>query len=617
MPTTDMMVSRIKTIRMDGPVLVFGSAYSNLQAFEALLRAAQALGAPASNIVSTGDLVAYGADARACVERARDAGIVAIKGNCEANLGAGLDDCGCGFAPGSSCDALSAAWFAHAQGQLGLEHRRWLAGLPERVDIDINGLRLAVLHGAPSGVAAFVFPSAPAAVKASEFSLLDDSDETRVDGIIAGHSGVPFTQIVGGRLWHNSGALGMPANDGAPHVWFSLLTPGATPGSLTIEHRALDYDHAAAAAAMRAARLPEAYARALETGLWADCDILPLAEHKASGKALTPGGALFTRGVDGPGWPQAAAHPPQDPMKFQQEDVTATGETRARVALKNLEVLWLNTGTVCNIACATCYIESSPKNDRLAYLAADEAAAYFDEIAEARLPVRTIGFTGGEPFMNRDCMSMIEDALGRGFHALVLTNAMRPMRRYEKRLLTLRELFGDRLAMRVSLDHYDKRLHEVERGRHSWAPAIDGLIWLARHGFNIAVAGRLAFGEAEGQTRAGFARLFAGYDLDIDAHDPEKLVIFPEMEPAPDVPEITESCWSILGRTPEDVMCASSRMVIKRKGAAKPAVVACTLLPYDARFELGETLAQASKPVALNHPWCASFCVLGGASCGG
>jgi hypothetical protein len=56
-------------------------------------------------------------------------------------------------------------------------------------------------------------------------------------------------------------------------------------------------------------------------------------------------------------------------------------------------------------------------------------------------------------------------------------------------------------------------------------------------------------------------------------------------------------------------------MVVKRKGADAPAVLACTLLAYDERFELGRTLAEASAPVSLNHPHCAKFCVLGGAAC--
>jgi hypothetical protein len=56
-------------------------------------------------------------------------------------------------------------------------------------------------------------------------------------------------------------------------------------------------------------------------------------------------------------------------------------------------------------------------------------------------------------------------------------------------------------------------------------------------------------------------------------------------------------------------------MVVKRKGADAPVLLACTLLPYAPEFELGATLAEAEAPVALNHPHCAKFCVLGGASC--
>jgi hypothetical protein len=82
-----------------------------------------------------------------------------------------------------------------------------------------------------------------------------------------------------------------------------------------------------------------------------------------------------------------------------------------------------------------------------------------------------------------------------------------------------------------------------------------------------------------------------------------------------EVPEITTACWGILNKSPDGLMCASSRMVIKRKGAKRPAVLACTLLPYDPQFELGATLAEAEQDVALNHPHCAKFCVLGGASC--
>jgi hypothetical protein len=289
--------------------------------------------------------------------------------------------------------------------------------------------------------------------------------------------------------------------------------------------------------------------------------------------------------------------------------VTAKGERRAHVVLERLETLWINTGTLCNLACKTCYIESSPRNDALVYLTLAEAEAYFDE-AEA-MGTRQIGFTGGEPFMNRDMVGMLRSALGRGLHVLVLTNAMRPMRRFEAELLELARAHGSRLTMRVSLDHYSQSVHEAERGLGTWDKAVGGLKWLSDNRFKLAIAGRQLPGESQDAARSGYAALFER--LAIDAG----LVIFPEMDAAADVPEISESCWGILDVSPSAMMCASSRMVVKRKGAERPDVVACTLLPYDPNFSLGATLAGAQGRVMLNHPHCARFCVLGGASCSG
>jgi hypothetical protein len=217
--------------------------------------------------------------------------------------------------------------------------------------------------------------------------------------------------------------------------------------------------------------------------------------------------------------------------------------------------------------------------------------------------------------MNPDIIRMLEDALGRGFHGLVLTNAMRPMMRLQAPLVGLRARFGAHLAIRVSVDHYARALHDSMRGAGSYDKTLAGLEWLAREGFALRVAGRTCWAESEEKLRAGFARLFADRAIGIDAFDPEALVLFPEMDPTLDVPEITAACWGILNKRPDDVMCATSRMIVKRKGEDRPVVVACTLVPYDERFEMGERLTEATGPVQLNHPHCARFCVLGGGSC--
>lgn len=312
--------------------------------------------------------------------------------------------------------------------------------------------------------------------------------------------------------------------------------------------------------------------------------------------------------------------------KFKDPDWTAKGDMRAFVPLTKLETLWINTGTLCNIECVNCYIESSPTNDSLTYITAREVADYLDEIEKNGLKTGEIGFTGGEPFMNPDFLPMLSDALQRGFKVLVLTNAMKPMQRpkIKRALLELQERYGPQITLRVSLDHYTRELHDLERGADSFDKALEGLDWLSEHSFTLNIAGRTMWHEAEDKERQGYGDLIKAHQWSIDALDPLQLILFPEMDEKADVPEITTSCWGILGIRPDAMMCATSRMVVKRKGATHSQLVPCTLIAYEEAFEMGHTLDEASTTdggmfaqgaVKLCHPHCAKFCVLGGGSC--
>lgn len=283
-------------IDCDGPLLVFGGPYSNLQALQALLAEARRLGIPPRRMLCTGDVVAYCADAAACLDLMQASGIPTVLGNCEESLAEGGEDCGCGFAPGTSCDLLSRGWFEHAARQVTPAHRAWMAGLPRRIEITLGGRRLAAVHGGAEVINRFLFASADDAMLASEIAA------TGAAGVLAGHCGLPFTRVVDGKLWHNAGAIGMPADDGTPRTWFSLLTP--QPHGLHIEHRPLAYDHAGAAAAMRRAGLAEGYASCLATGLWPSCDVLPAAERARRGQAIAASLLVWP-------WPDAQ-HPAEE-----------------------------------------------------------------------------------------------------------------------------------------------------------------------------------------------------------------------------------------------------------------------------------------------------------------
>ncbi len=302
--------------------------------------------------------------------------------------------------------------------------------------------------------------------------------------------------------------------------------------------------------------------------------------------------------------------------KFTDPKHTANGETRATVPLSDPQTLWFNTGTLCNIECVNCYILSSPTNDALVYISTAEVSDYLDQLETRNWDVREIAFTGGEPYMNPEFNLMCRSALERGYEVLVLTNAMRPMMRDAVRagIERLVQEFGDKITFRISLDHWSAENHDKMRGHGSFEKTIEGMRWLNSIGAHLAVAGRQLWNEDDVAARIGYAELYLQENFNIDPQDTGMTVIFPEMDESVNVPEITIDCWGILGKSPNDVMCASSRMVVKRRGQA-PSVVACTLLPYAEEFDLGSTLQGAEKDVALNHPHCAKFCVLGGASC--
>jgi len=262
------------------PVLVFGGVYGNLEALNALIEKAQGLGIPPDRMIHTGDVAAYCADARGAAELLQQLGCPAIKGNVEEQLASSAEDCACGFDEGSECDLLAMRWYAHADAETTPELRRFMTDMPDHISFTMAGRRFLVVHGGITQVNDFMFGSLDEAAFAQQFMLTD------ADCIVAGHTGLPFTREVGGRLWHNSGGLGLPANDGTPRVWFSVIIP--TPGGIDFGFHALDYDHKTAAAKMRSAELPEGYAKALETGLWPNLDILPEEETAQTGIRRDP-----------------------------------------------------------------------------------------------------------------------------------------------------------------------------------------------------------------------------------------------------------------------------------------------------------------------------------------
>ncbi|WP_416899703.1 MAG: metallophosphoesterase family protein [Minwuia sp.] len=262
---------------VDEPVLVYGGTYSNLQATQALLDAADRLGIPPVRRIHTGDIVAYCADAAAVSDLVMAQGGHVVLGNCEESFGAEAEGCGCGFEEGSACDLASRDWVAHANAGLTPAHRAFMAACPAEIRFRMAGRSFTAIHGGFSAVNRFVFETDTEAVAA-------ELARTEADVVLAGHSGVPFAHAAGGRWWINAGVVGMPFNDGRTDTAFVVLSPSEK--GVEVRFHRLDYDHAAAAAAMSAAGLPDGYRLALGSGFWPNMDVMPSAMQARRGAAL-------------------------------------------------------------------------------------------------------------------------------------------------------------------------------------------------------------------------------------------------------------------------------------------------------------------------------------------
>jgi MoaA/NifB/PqqE/SkfB family radical SAM enzyme len=279
------------------------------------------------------------------------------------------------------------------------------------------------------------------------------------------------------------------------------------------------------------------------------------------------------------------------------------------VPFNALDTLWFQVaGTICNIECTHCFISCSPKNHSHEMLSLAEVE---ERLAEAReLGVREYYFTGGEPFMNRDMLAILEATLRQG-PASVLTNGMLLRPEVCRRLRELFDASEYSLDLRVSLDGFDRESHDAIRGKGVWDRVMIGLKNLADAGLNpVITVTTAAEGVASADGRARFLDVIRGFGFP----NPRLKVLSLFRIGAEETRSRAYESWERL--TDEMVteeraarlQCSSCRMVTSK------GVFVCPILIESPDARMGETLQETLRPFPLGHAACHT-CWVDGVTC--
>src|SRR5581483_1185555 len=151
------------------------------------------------------------------------------------------------------------------------------------------------------------------------------------------------------------------------------------------------------------------------------------------------------------------------------------------VGLAHLDHLWFQVaGTLCNLTCTHCFISCSPHNHSFGFLDLAAVRRALDE--SVRLGVKEYYFTGGEPFLNREMVPILELTLRYG-PATVLTNGTVLKDEWLQRLRRAEEASPYSLEFRVSLDGFTAAENDPVRGEGTFARTLHGVRQLVAHGF--------------------------------------------------------------------------------------------------------------------------------------
>ena len=277
--------------------------------------------------------------------------------------------------------------------------------------------------------------------------------------------------------------------------------------------------------------------------------------------------------------------------------------------LHSLDALWFQVGgTVCNLWCTHCFISCSPKNHTFEFMSRAQVRKYLDE--SVQYGVKEYYFTGGEAFMNRDLLGILEDTLRYG-PASVLSNGLLIPPRVAKRLREITDASLYTLEMRISLDGFTEFTNDAIRGEGSFRKALVGVKNLVEEGFLPIITCMQSWDDDENEmVLEGFKEMLRGV-----GYTRPRLKILPPLRFGreerryrgyTDAEMVTREMME--GYDDRQLLCTTSRIATDR------GVYVCPILIEKPDAKLGDTLAESFVPYALRHQACYS-CYISGAIC--
>jgi diadenosine tetraphosphatase ApaH/serine/threonine PP2A family protein phosphatase len=254
---------------LDGPIAFLGGPYSNHLALRAAALDARRRGA--AHLFCLGDLGGFGPNPGKIYPILEEFAVHTIAGNYDESLANRVADCGCGYTHPADNRFAQISYQYTDRRTTGAE-RAWLKALPKRARFTRGGRRHLLCHGSPRRVNEFLFESA-----SSDAFLSRIAREAAADTVLVSHTGIHWQRrLPDGARFINAGAVGRPANDGRPEVWYAFLPAGAEEA----EFVPVAYDHEALAREMLQEALPREFVETIRSGWWTTClEILPARER--------------------------------------------------------------------------------------------------------------------------------------------------------------------------------------------------------------------------------------------------------------------------------------------------------------------------------------------------